>query len=342
LDQKNFISRKGLLMFKQKLSLRFFVSLFSVLVIGAGTAQAYPQYSLAKDATNCRACHGDFRASPYVSLSDGLSWGDDLHDVHRNTMLAGDCSTCHSAGGRFPVLLDTSSGGTGLDAISCTGCHGRMEDGTGVLTFGYGAGLRQHHWNAGEQICADCHDDANPANYTPAGEQFLPPYYSASDAAHPAMPSDPCNPSADDHPEDYAASTLGLDNDGDGDYDEADGDCAGATPTPTAEPTPTATATPTAEPTPTATATATPTAEPTPTATATATPTAEPTPTATATATPTAEPTPTATATATPTAEPTPTATATATPTAEPTPTATATATPTAEPTPLRHPRAKS
>jgi hypothetical protein len=209
------MSRKPLL----KLSLLF---LASALVIAAGTAQAYTQYSVAKDATNCRACHGGFRDSPYVSLTDGQSWGDDLHDVHRNTMLNGDCSTCHSGSGRFPVFLDTSAGGTGLDAISCTGCHGRMEDGTGVLTFGYGAGLRQHHWVAGEQICADCHDDADPANFTPAGEEFLPLYYSDADAAHPAIPSDPCNPSADGFPEDYAGTTMALDNDGDDLYDEAD------------------------------------------------------------------------------------------------------------------------
>jgi len=196
----------------------------SVLVIAAETAQAFSQYSVAKDATNCRGCHGDFRAAPYISLSDGVSWVDDLHDVHRTIMLNGDCDTCHFSG-RFPVFLDTSAGGTGLAAISCTGCHGRMEDGLGIGTLGYGAGLRQHHWRAGEQICLDCHDDADPANYTPAGEEFLPPYYAdpaGSDTAHPDMPSDPCNPAADGFPENYAGTTLGLDNDGNALYDEAD------------------------------------------------------------------------------------------------------------------------
>ena len=209
-------------MSRQKLLSLFLVSLFSFTVIGAGTAQAYLQYSANKDATNCRGCHGDFRASPYVSLSDGQSWEDDLHDVHRNTMLAGDCLTCHSSGPRFPVLIDSSAGGTGLDPISCTGCHGRFEDGIGFGTFGFGAGLRQHHWTAGVTGCGDCHSDANPAGFTPVGEEFLPLYYSDSDIAHPLIPGDPCNLEADGFPEDYAASTLGLDNDGNGLYDESD------------------------------------------------------------------------------------------------------------------------
>jgi len=151
-----------------------------------------------------------------------MSWGDDLHDVHRSTMLNGDCDTCHSSGPRFPVLLDSSVGGTGLPAISCTGCHGRAEDGTGTATEGYGAGLRQHHWRASVTVCMNCHPDANPVNYTPVEEDFLPPYYADADAAHPLIPADPCNLLADGNPEDYAASTLGLDNDGDDLYDEAD------------------------------------------------------------------------------------------------------------------------
>jgi hypothetical protein len=137
-------------------------------------------------------------------------------------MLAGDCLTCHSSGPRFPVLIDSSAGGTDLVAISCTGCHGRFEDGIGFGTFGYGAGLRQHHWTAGVTICDDCHTDSNPAGFTPVGEEFLPLYYSNNDPAHPLIPSDPCNPEADGFPEDYAGSTLGLDNDGNGLYDESD------------------------------------------------------------------------------------------------------------------------
>ena len=47
------------------------------------------------DATNCRACHGDFRASIYTSPA-GVNWGVNLHDLHRTTMLSGDCNTCHN------------------------------------------------------------------------------------------------------------------------------------------------------------------------------------------------------------------------------------------------------
>jgi hypothetical protein len=205
-------------------------SLLVVLAIGAGTAQAYDQYTLDKGATYCGACHGDFRNVDYTSLGDGAAWNSDLHDVHRNIMLNGDCDTCHSGSGRFPVYMDFSAGGTGLDAISCTGCHGRLEDAIGGIgTQGAGAGLRQHHWFANKdvggistRICLDCHDDADPGNYLPVGEEILPPYYSASDTAHPDIPSDPCNPAADGFPEDYAGTTLGLDNDGNGLYDEAD------------------------------------------------------------------------------------------------------------------------
>ncbi|MCH8244123.1 MAG: hypothetical protein IH897_16155, partial [Planctomycetes bacterium] len=81
-------------MSRQKLLSVFLVSLFGTSMIGAGTAQAYDQYSENGDATNCGLCHGDFRDSPYISLSDGESWEDDLHDVHRRIMLASDCDTC--------------------------------------------------------------------------------------------------------------------------------------------------------------------------------------------------------------------------------------------------------
>jgi hypothetical protein len=140
-------------------------------------------------------------------------------------MLNNDCNTCHSQGPPFPVLLGSSAGGVGLDAISCSGCHGRFEDGTGSGSEGYGAGLRQHHWRNGIETCgtAGCHtDDADPSMFTPVGEDFLPPYYSDSDAAHPLIPADPCNFEADGFLEDYAASTLGTDNDGDNLYDEDD------------------------------------------------------------------------------------------------------------------------
>lgn len=194
--------------------------LCGALLLLAAPAGADTMYSADGETGNCATCHGDFRASPYMSLSDDQSWGDDLHDVHQD-MLQGDCDTCHNVFGKFPVFLGDSIGGNGLDPISCSGCHGRAEDGTGTGSEGYSAGLRQHHWEAGVTDCLECHDDADPINYTPVGEDVLPPYYSDADPNHPLIPSDPCNP-ADAYPEDCAATTLGLDNDGDLLYDEAD------------------------------------------------------------------------------------------------------------------------
>lgn len=199
-------------------------SLLGILLLSlgiAGAAGAYTQYSVNKDATNCRFCHGDFRAPTYTSMSDGGTWTNGLHDTHKDVMLDGDCDTCHSTG-RFPVILGSSKGGDGLDPIACSGCHGRAEDGTGTGSEGYGAGLRQHHWLDGVTTCGTCHADADPSAFEPADEDVLPPYYAAVDPAHPLIPEDPCNVAADGYTEDYAATTQGLDNDGDGLYDEAD------------------------------------------------------------------------------------------------------------------------
>ena len=229
-------------MSRQKFLLVFSVSLFSALLIGAGTAQAYSMYS----QNNCDRCHGDFLDDPYVSLSDGQSWEDSLHSVHQ-FMVNFDCATCHTGGrGGGSVLIRTSDGGTGLDPIGCVGCHGRAEDdASSPSNGGYGAGLRQHHNGAGAAICGSCHSDNGPSD-DDVDESFLPPYYAdsaGSDSAHPNIPSDPCNPGGIG--EDYAGSTLGLDNDGNGVYDDSDDACAAATPTPTA--TPTATPTPAPE-----------------------------------------------------------------------------------------------
>lgn len=187
-----------------------------MLSLCAGQSEAYPRYSENRDSTNCRACHGDFRSSAYISLSDGQNWGN-LHNLHRFDMLGGDCDTCHtSPSQRFPVLTNSSAGGVGFDPISCVGCHGRDED------TNPGAALRQHHWNTGIFICRGCHFDADPANYTPVGEDVPPPYYFTPDPNHPTKPTDPCNPRGQ---EDYAGDPEGLDNDGDDSYDGNDPDC---------------------------------------------------------------------------------------------------------------------
>lgn len=187
------------------------------LMIGASEAWSYEKYK------DCKDCHRSFRSSPYISLSDGSNWGDDLHDVHRNNMLSGDCNTCHSPGSKKPVFLDRDKGGNGLAPISCVGCHGREQDrGNDSVSAGRGAGLRQKHTNAGESDCLRCHSDADPANYTPVGEEVLPEFYANPGFGHPNIPTDSCNPAGE---EDFAGTTLGLDNDGDGNYDTADSDC---------------------------------------------------------------------------------------------------------------------
>ena len=300
--------------------------------------RAYTQWSVARNATNCRACHGDFRASVYTSPA-GVNWGVNLHDLHRNTMLSGDCNTCHNSS-RFPALLNQSLGGTGLATIGCVGCHGRVGDRTVAppLPQGDGAGLRQSHWalnmtvgGISTRVCLDCHNDSNPANYTPVAESVLPPFYFTPDTAHPNKPTSPCNVAGK---ENFGGAAAGLDNDGDGLVDSADPDCGGGpTATPTGTPSPTVVPTLTATPTRTATPTMTATQTATPTATLTVAPTTTPTPPLTATPTRTATPTVTATQTVTPTATLTATAILTATPTVTPTATVTATPTRTATPT---------
>jgi hypothetical protein len=181
---------------------------------------AWDRYS-TNGENNCAGCHGDFRATNYVSLSDGQDWGN-LHNLHRFDMLSGDCATCHQEESFFPVFLDDSEGGTGFESIGCTGCHGRNED-DGPKS-GRGAGLRQHHWSAGVEFCANCHGDADPATYTTVGEDVLPSYYFTPDDAHPDKPTDPCNANGE---ENYAGDPEGLDNDGDAAYDGDDDDCGG-------------------------------------------------------------------------------------------------------------------
>ncbi|KKK94281.1 hypothetical protein LCGC14_2684430, partial [marine sediment metagenome] len=75
------------------------------------------------------------------------------------------------------------------------------------LSEGLGAGLRQHHVNAGISSCSGCHTDADPANYTPVGEDVFPPFYGVV-----------ANLTVDD------PATDNLDNDGDLLYDAADPD----------------------------------------------------------------------------------------------------------------------
>jgi hypothetical protein len=206
---------------------------------------------------NCQTCHGQFPATnsdnpnpyfqdEYISPADGETWsavykGEErigLHNLHRFVIADEDsdedskCSVCHTGGHdeRWPVYLNSSTGTPALDGaldgISCAGCHGREQDlgGDDGSTWGagYAAGLRQHHTNAGINVCMTCHADAAPARFTPAEEHVLPPYYAVSNDVFVNKPTDSCNWFRN---EDYAGSRTGLDNDGDGRYDWSDPDC---------------------------------------------------------------------------------------------------------------------
>jgi hypothetical protein len=193
----------------------------AMFLLAGSPVGAFDRYSIDGVSGNCADCHGDFRDAAYVSAHDGKAWNTSLHDGHRTTMLNGDCDVCHGAN-RFPVLLNSSKGGTGFAAISCDGCHGRAE--TAAAGAVKGSGLRQHHYRNGVTLCGNsgCHTDANPATFAVVGESVKPPYYFTPDTAHPAKPTDPCNVNGS---ESAVAPPLGLDNDGNNLYDAGDPNC---------------------------------------------------------------------------------------------------------------------
>jgi len=170
--------------------------------------------------STCRSCHGEFIGKPYIALTDGQTWLPDLHEVHSKIMLNSDCKTCHTGPSFFPVFIGSSDGGIGLPGIGCLGCHGREQDqGHDNISSGRAAGLNQHHHRSGVTECVLCHTDADPANYTPVGENIRPAYY-FPDVAHPNKPTDPCAAS-----ELFVSRTRSLDNDGDLLYNLSDPDC---------------------------------------------------------------------------------------------------------------------
>ncbi len=233
----------------------------ALLALWPATSQAYSTYSAGKFTNpagdqepygNCKTCHGHYRATDaansnpflrdeYISPTDKKPWREiytevtetepalevGLHDIHRHIMVdklsSSRCDVCHTRPpGFYPVILDASTSGV-WPQLGCMGCHGRNEDaGNDNISGGLGAGLRQHHTNAGVTECKTCHRDADPANYTPVGEDVLPPYYLMPDPEFPNKPTDPCSPRRE---EDYAGARKGLDNDGDGKYDKKDSDC---------------------------------------------------------------------------------------------------------------------
>ena len=128
---------------------------FSCLIVVTGllfwafNAQAYQFYSEDIGTTGgCAQCHGAFRSGRYTSPADGSDWGTHLHTGHLNgTNIGSNCTNCHFGTGTSGWQVNLSSSyaaADGANAISCSGCHGRLEDaGNG----GYGVGLRLHHIN---------------------------------------------------------------------------------------------------------------------------------------------------------------------------------------------------
>ena len=318
--------------YKPTVCARFFTpSLVILLTIAAlagwvPTANAYQFYSNAtNDQGGCGQCHTGFRDNTdYISNAEATAWGLSLHNAHLdNTDIETSCDNCH--GGSTPPgsparkvnLSNSGNAKDGVNAISCSGCHGRFEDANSVAPVasgfdgtnspGWGAGLRQQHFvanttlknldattisftspdtiadsasgfgifdigdrlqidgagagtNAGNfvtvltvddttitteemiidtqaagaqvilsqntQGCASCHGDSNPANFTPAGEDTEPPWY--SDTLNTSLEPDDflnsCNPNGE---EVLAGLAIGLDNDGDVLDDGADTDCIG-------------------------------------------------------------------------------------------------------------------
>jgi hypothetical protein len=235
-----------------------------ILAVIVPGAEAYQFYS---DATNdqggCAQCHTGFRdngnynsAAEYnggpgsCTISDadcdpsnpcppgeglcGLPWNTSLHNAHlNNTDIATSCDNCHGGAGtagRTVNLRSSLNAKDGVNAIACSGCHGRLEDANTVTQngTGWGAGLRQHHFNAGApadsngEFCVTCHADADPANFTTAGEDTMPPWYGSVLNTNLDLNLEPCNPGGE---ENLAGLAIGLDNDGDLLYDTADPDC---------------------------------------------------------------------------------------------------------------------
>ena len=205
------------------------VFLASVLAIGLALSlsqsDAYERYKndAGQSGSNCSACHSDFTDG---SSPTGATFpGDDKHQMHRSSgSMNTECNLCHTSGDDRNPFIGSSTGTAANTGYGCVGCHGRVEDaGNDSLSAGLGAGLRQHHTNAGITMCSACHFDASPANYTPVGENVKPPYYDTVDT----LVMKPCNPDnmANVNENWTIGDFLGLDNDGDFLYDTVDGDC---------------------------------------------------------------------------------------------------------------------
>ena len=189
-------------------------------------ASAYDRYN-----DGCQSCHGAFTDG--TSPKGTVFPSDDKHSMHRSDMNA-DCDLCHTSGDGRDPFMGSSDGTSNNAGVGCTGCHGREEDaGNDGVSPGRGAGLRQHHTNAGVSGCSNCHSDASPSNYTPVGEDVVPQYYGTADS----NANEPCNLVVQsEFNENWTIGDFeGTDNDGDGQYDVNDPDCA-ANQAPTSDP----------------------------------------------------------------------------------------------------------
>ena len=132
-----------------------------LLVLFSTTAFASPDYE------GCAECHGGFRDSPYISLTDGTNWGTDLMSAHETFFGERRCEACHKSGSKGEVYLNFS-----IDSSlskGCVGCHGRDEDVTAHCTglaggfggieaqCGSGDGLRKIHAAVAGANCTSCH-----------------------------------------------------------------------------------------------------------------------------------------------------------------------------------------
>ncbi len=158
-------------------------------------ASAFSDFGFFGTSDNCRQCHTNVFSHS----------GDPTHVTHA-AAVGNKCYVCHDD----PV--STSPFVTPAPTPNCVQCHN-------------GAGLREHHRNAGFHPCAGCH--ASPE--TPDPENTIPPGYPGGTNPVATIALDPCDGSEEQFgpntPFSDGSFTLSLDNDGDLLYDMDDPDC---------------------------------------------------------------------------------------------------------------------
>jgi len=192
-------------------------SILIVLLVSVPAAFAYQNYD-----DGCDSCHGSFNSGNYTSNKDGTSWGKDLMDGHEDFITGGgSCDVCHSGNSFSPTDLSFSD--DPARPQGCVGCHGRVEDESGVCAFGLpdnsgkhcgsAAGLRSVHDMSGISSCFACH--SNDVGAVLVGEEIKPFNHGLAGIGI----SNPCTDEAQ-------FGATGLDNDGDGTTDSSDPDCS--------------------------------------------------------------------------------------------------------------------